>query len=641
MRVLLVHNYYGSSAPSGENRVFEAERDLLVRHGVAVRTFTRRSDEIRGKGAWGLVKGAFCTVANPFAALRLRRVLRAFQPDVVHFHNTFPLISPLAVWMAKRMGAPVVLTLHNYRSQCAAGAPTRDGRVCADCIRKQSVGPALRHRCYRSSWAATLPLALNIALYRKALVRWTTKAIALSAFQRDRLRACGWPDGKLVVKGHFVAAATPDEAAGERTGGCYVGRLSDEKGVRTLLAAWRLLGAEASMLTLVGDGDARADYEARAKGLAVRFAGKLPHAETLAALARARFVVLPSVCWESFGLMVAEAAVRGTPAIVSDVGALPELVQGGGGFVFPSGDAKGLAAAVRRLADEATWREMQAAARAASGRYSEEANARQLLAIYREAMGVSHADRIAVLMTCHNRRETTLACLRRLFAARQGARLDVYLVDDGSTDGTGEAVWAAFPRVTVVAGDGTLYWARGMETAWRAAGAGYARYLWLNDDAMLDAGALEAALEADDGRSLVVGTLVDAAGRPTYGLNVNGWVNGNFVLVPHAVFRRIGMICGRYAHAWADGDYALHVRRAGFAVVGCGVVGTTEWHPLRPDLRALSLRERWRSLFDPKGWNLHDLWLYRRRNWGRAAAAVSCVHFLGHVLFTRKRNNRR
>ena len=257
-------------------------------------------------------------------------------------------------------------------------------------------------------------------------------------------------------------------------------------------------------------------------------------------------------------------------------------------------------------------------------------------------MGIPNSNmRIAVLMTCHNRRETTLACLRRLFAARQGARLDVYLVDDGSTDGTGEAVRAAFPRVTVVAGDGTLYWARGMETAWRAAGAGYARYLWLNDDALLDEAALEAALEADDGQSLVVGTLVDAAGRPTYGLNVNGWVNGNFVLVPHAVFRRVGMICGRYAHAWADGDYALHVRRAGFKVVDCGVVGTTEGHPLRPDLRALSLRERWRSLFDPKGWNLHDLWLYRRRNWGRVAALVSCTHFLGHVLLTRKRSAQR
>lgn len=246
--------------------------------------------------------------------------------------------------------------------------------------------------------------------------------------------------------------------------------------------------------------------------------------------------------------------------------------------------------------------------------------------------GMAGKTRLAVLMTCHNRRETTLACLRRLFAQADACAMCVYLVDDGSTDGTGAAVCAGFPQVRVIQGDGSLYWAAGMALAWRTAGTDWNAVLWLNDDTMLFPEALAKMLAADDGRSVVVGTLVDSAGVPVYGLNVNGWVNGNCVLVPKAVSRQIGLICGDYAHAWADSDYALRARRAGFPIVSAGIVGTAECHPLRPPLAGLSLRVRWRLLFDPKGWNLHDLWLYRRRNWNVVLACLSCIHFVCHVL---------
>lgn len=246
---------------------------------------------------------------------------------------------------------------------------------------------------------------------------------------------------------------------------------------------------------------------------------------------------------------------------------------------------------------------------------------------------------MAVLMACHNRRETTRACLRRLFAQTDSPAMDVYLVDDGSTDGTGAAIRAEFPEVRVIQGDGRLYWAKGMELAWRTAlsrereaHAAYAAFLWLNDDTMLLPDALSRLRTADDGRSVVVGSLADASGRAVYGLGVAGVMNGNCVLVPKAVSRQVGVICGDYAHAWADSDYALRVRRAGFPLVSAGVVGTAEFHPLRPSLAGRTLRGRWRLLFDPKGWNLHDLWLYRRRNWNVAFAFLSCAHLVCHVL---------
>ena len=176
MRILLVHNFYGSLAPSGENEVFEAEKSMLEKHGHEVVVYTRHSDEIRGvsggveefgsggvgklRKIWGMVKGAMCTVGNPFAARAVAKKCREFKPDVVHFHNTFPLISPLAVRAASKY-APVVMTLHNYRTACAAGVPTRDGKVCSLCLDKKCVWDGIKHRCYRGGLLATLPFPLG------------------------------------------------------------------------------------------------------------------------------------------------------------------------------------------------------------------------------------------------------------------------------------------------------------------------------------------------------------------------------------------------------------------------------------------------------------------------------------------------
>lgn len=254
---------------------------------------------------------------------------------------------------------------------------------------------------------------------------------------------------------------------------------------------------------------------------------------------------------------------------------------------------------------------------------------------------VLQMSRLAVLMACHNRVETTLSCLARLMP-QIGDESRVFLIDDGSNDGTGTRVRSKFPSVQVVDGNGTLYWAKGMRRSWEAAvgeRSDWDAYLWLNDDTMLNGDAIATMLSANDGKSLVVGELHDAEGKAVYGLNVNGWVNGNCVLVPRAIYERTGMICGEYSHAWADRDYAFRVKRAGFAIVGAGVVGTTQWHPLRPSLAGKSFVERWRLLFDPKGWNIHDLWLLRRRNRGFFAAIVSCLHLATHViLFNHERH---
>jgi len=241
---------------------------------------------------------------------------------------------------------------------------------------------------------------------------------------------------------------------------------------------------------------------------------------------------------------------------------------------------------------------------------------------------------VAVLMACRNRRKTTMRCLECLMSQLDG-KSGIFLLDDGSTDGTGDAVRKAFPQVSVIDGDGSLYWASGMRKAWEIAISGcqnWDGYIWLNDDTELRADAVERLFSVGDGEKIVVGELENSAGEIVYGLREGGFFTGNCVLVPSKAYKRLGMICGDYSHAWADYDYAAQAKRAGIGVVSAGVVGKAEWHPNRPGLMGMSLKQRLLLLRDPKGWNLHDLWLYRRRNWGIAAAVVSCMHLVLHVI---------
>ncbi|MBL0276540.1 MAG: glycosyltransferase family 4 protein [Anaeromyxobacter sp.] len=394
MKVLLVHNRYGSAAPSGENAVFDLERDLLRRTGHEVQTYQRHSDDLRARGWLGALVGAAATPWNPFTARAVRRVVEAFQPDVVHAHNTFPLISP-ALFPAVGRRAATVLTLHNYRLFCPAAIPVRRGLPCTECLDQRSVLPALRHGCYRGSRAATLPLAAGVALAR-ALGLWRRHVdafIALTGFQRDLMVAAGLPAERVHVKPNFYPGR-PEVVpwAARRPCAVYVGRLSEEKGVRHLLEAWAAWGTHPPELRLVGDGPLRGALQAQARALGlggVTFLGQLPAREAEAEIARARLLVLPSICFEGFPMVLREAFAFGTPAAVSDLGPLPGLVEHGrAGVVFRAGDAAALLREVR-----AAWSEPHgladrgaAARQAFDERYAEPENARALQAIYRSAI---------------------------------------------------------------------------------------------------------------------------------------------------------------------------------------------------------------------------------------------------------------
>lgn len=367
MRILLVHNYYGSESPSGENRAFDSERELLESRGHDVLVFSRHSDEIRASGVVGLVRGGLATPWN-FATIRdVTRLAERFRPEIVHVHNTFPLISP-SVFYAK-LGAARVQTLHNFRIFCAAGIPMRNGIVCMECLIKRNSLAALRHACYRRSRLATFPIAAGIELHR-SLGTWSRAVeatIALTEYHRREMVAAGLPENQVWVKPNFYSGeVTPDSWSSRDRRVVYVGRLSEEKGIRCLIDAWISWGRESPELLVVGDGPLREEMERavrNANSTRITFVGQVESKDAQQYIARSKLLVVPSTCIEGFPLVVAEALALGTPTLVSDLGALPSLVSGAGA-TFRSGDKEHLVEQARLLtSDERRLSEMGSAAR--------------------------------------------------------------------------------------------------------------------------------------------------------------------------------------------------------------------------------------------------------------------------------------
>jgi len=386
LKILLAHNYYRSSAPSGEDAVFRGERALLERSGHEIIPFERHNDDIdestfRRRCALAL-DGAWSRRSYDDIAALIRR----HRPDVAHFHNTFPLISPSAYAACRDNGVPVVQTLHNYRLICANALLLREGKPCEACV-GTSLLPALRYRCYRGSLPATGAIVWMLArnrwhgTYRRQVDRY----IALTGFAAGRLVAGGLPVERMTVKPNFLDAPPVGLEARENYA-VYVGRLSEEKGVRTLLNAWR--NVRSLQLKIVGDGPLRAelaDASAR-QGLTIELLGQRPKNEVLRLIRQAALQVVPSEWYEGFPMVILEAFACGTPVVASNIGSLAEIVEHERtGLLFSPGDAEDLASKVQSLASIPSRLGYGRAARAVfEEKYTADRNLSMLMDIYQQ-----------------------------------------------------------------------------------------------------------------------------------------------------------------------------------------------------------------------------------------------------------------
>ena len=381
MRVMLLHNTY--QHPGGEDQVFAAEGALLEERGHDVERFTISNDLINGMSRTAL---AASTIWNRDSYRTLRARFRATRPDVAHFHNTFPLLSPSALSAARDEGVPVVQTLHNYRLLCVNALLFRDGHICNDCLGHRVPWQGVAHGCYRGSRLASGAVATMIALHR-ARGTWMNDVdvyIALTEFARRTFIAGGLPADRIVVKPNFVH---PDPGLGDASGNfaLFVGRLVPEKGIRTLIDAWQHIGVKVP-LRIVGDGPLAPEVAAAAAQCAgITWLGRHPRAEVLALMRAATLLIFPSTWYEGFGMTVAEALAVGLPVVASRVGGMAALIDDGRtGVHFPPGDAAALADRVRWAIDNpARLAEMRLEARAESlERYTGERNYDLLLGIY-------------------------------------------------------------------------------------------------------------------------------------------------------------------------------------------------------------------------------------------------------------------
>lgn len=378
MRILVVHNFY--EWRGGEDAVVEAEIALLEQHGHEVRLYARHANELRGLGRLALARNVMWSSRS---AREIDAILDGFPADVVHVHNTVPLVSPSVFSAATRRGVPVVQTLHNFRLACLAGTLMRDGAPCEACIGHSPL-QGVMHGCYRGSRLQSAGLATSLVAHRLLGThhRHVARFIALTEAARETLVRAGLPADRTVVKPNAADVPAPSAASDAiRAGGLYVGRLSTEKGVEVLVRALERL--EGARIDVVGEGPLGRAIETNAR---LRMRGRLAPADVFAAMRRSAFLVVPSICAEGFPRVVAEAFGSGLPIIASRIGGLAEIIEHERtGLLVPPGDPDALADAIARArARPAEMRAFGARARAVWERlYSPARNHEQLMEIYR------------------------------------------------------------------------------------------------------------------------------------------------------------------------------------------------------------------------------------------------------------------
>jgi glycosyltransferase involved in cell wall biosynthesis len=349
MKVLLAHNFYRSSAPSGEDSVYQNEKAMLQKRFDVI-TFERYNDDIDDSSIAKKIKLALNGAWSNATYNQLTALIRSTQPDIAHFHNTFPQISPSAFAACQDNHIPVVQTLHNYRFICPNALLLRNDKPCEKCIHGSLLW-SLKYRCYRDSLLATGAQAWTIASnrWRGTYVNNVNRYIALTSFAADKLMLGGLPENRIEVKPNFLPFV-PAMGKGEGNYAVYVGRLSEEKGVKTLIHTWKNFSD--LPLKILGDGPLRPYLEqfVHQNQLSVEFLGYCSKDKIIECVGNAIFQIIPSNWYEGFPMVALEAYACGTPLIVSRIGSLDEIVKDDvTGVKFEPGNVTDLTHCIHKL----------------------------------------------------------------------------------------------------------------------------------------------------------------------------------------------------------------------------------------------------------------------------------------------------
>jgi len=367
--------------------MFETISSMLRHKGHKIFIFKRKSGNI--KGLWRKICAFTKSIYSSSAKKEFSTILKREHPDVVHVHNLYPLISPSVLVACRESDVPVVMTCHNYRLICPTGLFFDGGEICKRCkdgreywcVLKNCRNNIFESFCYASRNAVARKMRFfqdNVTFY-----------VPPTEFVKHKLVDAGFPEEWIRVIPNMVSIPDSDVDPSSGDYVAYAGRISPEKGIDTLLAA--ATKVHEVPVRLAGEGPRMAQMVKDAPKNAI-FVGFLKGVDISAFYEKARFLVVSSICFESFGLVVVEAMSYGLPVIASRIGGIPEIVEDGvTGFLFEPGNADELAEKMKLLWENPELcRQMGKAGREKAIReYSEDVYYERLMAVYDEALAMS------------------------------------------------------------------------------------------------------------------------------------------------------------------------------------------------------------------------------------------------------------
>ncbi|MCB0455249.1 MAG: glycosyltransferase family 4 protein [Aequorivita sp.] len=324
MKVLLCHNFYKESG--GEDLVFYNEKKLLERNGNAVSIYIEKNNTINN-----LINKINTFINSAYSRktkLKFERFINLENPDIVHVHNFFPLITPSIYDVCRKHNIPVIQTLHNYRIICSAATLLKNGKTCEICI-KNSPYQSVRYKCYQQSYIGSFALARMINTHKKSGT-WNKKLnsiITLTDFGRNKFIESGINPSKLIVKPNFIEDPKIEKKPTGAHTVLFVGRISDEKGIDFLISTWRS-NESLPELRIIGDGPL---YKKHSEEVShnITFLGKKEKNVIYKEMSDASCLVFPSIWYEGFPMVILEAFAIGLPVIASNFGSMSSIIKNG------------------------------------------------------------------------------------------------------------------------------------------------------------------------------------------------------------------------------------------------------------------------------------------------------------------------
>jgi glycosyltransferase involved in cell wall biosynthesis len=385
MKILVVHNSYYEKG--GEDTVVEHEINLLRHYGEEVYEYSRSNREIEKYSTLQKLLLPKEFIWSRKSEMEMESILGKVNPDVVHFHNTFFLVSPSSYYACHKHGIPVVKTMQNYRFLCPAATLFRDGSVCEKCIGKKIPAQGILHGCYHCSRIASAGVASMLAFhnYRETYKKCIDEFIAVTEFEKQKFIDAGYPAKRISVKPNAISK-DPGAKTGQGEYALFLGRFVEEKGVRTLLKAFETKNVP---LKVLGTGPLLQEIQdSKKKNTNMDVLPWVSHEQMFSVLKKARFLVFPSEWYEGFPLAIAEAFACGVPVVSSNMGSMSEIIDHGQtGLFFRAGDSVDLAAKV-----EWAWQHPEElrsigakARREYENKYTSKINYDSLMSIYKKA----------------------------------------------------------------------------------------------------------------------------------------------------------------------------------------------------------------------------------------------------------------